>query len=160
LSKNSGKNQIKEKILQWLKDESIDFTMEENPYLDFQINIKEPNISIFSYKDKPDSIEFATYASLIAEDKKAFIALKNNEEKLKILWDLERSLLQINVGHKLLPNYKNLEKVEIYKKLYFDGLSKNTFMDTMFGVQRGIKLVELMLHQLSGKYYSNTTFIL
>jgi hypothetical protein len=31
------------------------------------------------------SIEFATYASLIAEDKKAFIALKNNEEKLKIL---------------------------------------------------------------------------
>ncbi|MGZ5511405.1 MAG: DUF2299 family protein [Nitrososphaeraceae archaeon] len=88
--------------------------------------------------------------------------MKNNEEKFNILWDLERSLIEINVGHILLPNHQNLDKIEIYKKIYFDGFSKDKFMDTIFALQRGIKLVELMLLQLTGKYFSNstTTFIL
>jgi Uncharacterized conserved protein (DUF2299) len=71
------------------------------------------------------------------EYKKAFVALKDNKEKLKILWDLEHSLLEINVGHKLIPNHKNLERIEIYKKIYFDGLTKDKFMDTIFVLQRG-----------------------
>ena len=57
---------------------------------------------------------------------------------------------------------KNLEKVESSKKIYFDGLTKDRFIDTIFALQRGLYLVELRLRQLSGKYYSNstTTFIL
>jgi hypothetical protein len=50
------------------------------------------------------------------EYKKAFVALKDNKEKLKILWDLEHSLLEINVGHKLIPNHKNLERIERFIK--------------------------------------------
>jgi hypothetical protein len=157
LLKSNGKKEVIDKIQKWLNDESIDFTTEENSYLDFRINIKDPNQTIFSYKDKPDSIEFGTYSSLDEEYKKAFVALKNNKEKLQILCDLECSLLEINVGHKLVPSYKNLEKVEIFKKIYFDGLTKDKFMDTIFALQRGSKLVELMFRQLSGKYYLNST---
>jgi hypothetical protein len=40
-------------------------------------------------------------------------------------------------GHKLIPNHKNLERIEIYKKIYFDGLTKDKFMDTIFVLQRG-----------------------
>lgn len=162
MSESTGKQEVLEKIQKWLNAESIEFTMKENQYLDFQLDIKEPNQSIYSYNDKPDSIEFATYSSLTEEYKKAFIALKNNDEKLKILWDLERSLLEINVGHNLVPNNKNLERVDIYKKIYFDGLTKDRLMDTIFALQRGTKLVELMFRQLTGKHssYSTTTFIL
>jgi hypothetical protein len=60
LSKSNGKKEVEEKIKKWLDEESIKFTTKEEPYLDFQLDIKEPNQSIFSYKDKPDSIEFAT----------------------------------------------------------------------------------------------------
>jgi len=96
------------------------------------------------------------------EYKKAFVALKDNEEKLKILLDLERSLLEINVAYVLTPNHKNLERVEIYKKIYFDGLTKDKFMNTIFALQRGTNLVNLMFRQLPGQHSSNstTTFIL
>jgi hypothetical protein len=158
LSKTNGKKEVLEKIKKWLDEESIEFTPEESSYLDFQLNIKEPNQSIFSYKDKPDSIEFATYAELKDEDKKAFIAFRNkDDEKFKILWDLQRSLIEINVEHELNPNFDNLEKVIIRKKVYFDALTKDKFMDTIFALQRGAFLVDLMHHQLGGKYYKNST---
>ena len=126
-----------QKIKKWLEEEDIKFSTVKEPYLDFRFEIKEPNQSIFSSNDKPDSIEFGTYSSLDEEYKKAFVALKDNKEKLKILCDLEHSLLEINVGHKLTPNHKNLERIEIYKKIYFDGLTKDKFMDTIFALQRG-----------------------
>ena len=91
MSESNGKKDILQKIKKWLNEESIESTMKENEYLDFQLDIKEPNQSIYSYKDKTDSIEFATYSDVPEEYKKAFIALKDNEEKLKVLWDLERS---------------------------------------------------------------------
>jgi hypothetical protein len=53
-------------------------------------------------------------------------------------------LLEINVGHNLVLNDNNLERVDIYKKIYFDGLNKDRFMDTIFALQRGTNLVELM----------------
>jgi hypothetical protein len=63
MSKANEKKEVIEKIHKWLIEESIDSTKKEHPsYLDFQINIKEPNQSIISYKDKPDSIVFATFA--------------------------------------------------------------------------------------------------
>ena len=158
MSKTNGKKEVLEKIKKWLDEESIKFTTKEEIYLDFQLDIQEPNQSIFSYKDKPDSIEFATYTELKDEDKKAFIALRNkDEEKFKILWDLQRSLLEINVEHELIPNFDNLEKVFIKKKVYFDALTKDKFMDTIFALKRGIFLVNLMHHQLGGKYYKNST---
>ena len=161
MSKINGKKEVVEKIQKWLNEESIDFAKVEQSYLDFKFDIKNPNISIFSYNDKPDSMEFGAYASLTELDKKAF-EHKKIEEKLQILWDLERSLIEINVGYVFLPNHLNLERLQFSKKIYFDGLSKDKFMDTIFALQRSYKLVELMLRQLTGKHYSNfiTTFIL
>jgi len=162
LSESNIKKEVIVKIQKWLDEESIKFSVVEEPYSDFRLDIKNPNQTILSFTDKPDSVLFITHVSLTLEDKKAFAALENNEEKFKILWDLERSLIEINVGYVLLPNQKNLDKVEISKKIYFDGLTKDKFMDIIFALQRGLYLVELMLRQLGGKYYSNstTTFIL
>jgi hypothetical protein len=81
LSKSNGKKDVLEIRKKWLDEESIEFTPEESSYLEFQLNIKEPNQSIYSYKDKHDSIEFATYAELKDEDKKAFIALRNKDDE-------------------------------------------------------------------------------
>jgi hypothetical protein len=80
-----------------------------------------------------------------------------DDEKFKVLWDLQRSLLEINVEHELIPNFNNLEKVNIKKTVFFDALTKDKFMDTIFALQRGVFLVNLMHHQLGGKYYKNST---
>ena len=82
--------------------------------------------------------------------------MKNNEEKLRIIWDLQRSLLEINVEYEFKPNIDNLESIIIKKTIYFDALTKHKFMNTIFALQRGFYLIELMLRQLGGKYYLNS----
>jgi hypothetical protein len=156
LSESIGKKEVIEKTQKWLNEESVDFTTEENPYLYFRIDTKNPNQTIILHKNKPDSIEFLTIANLEKEDQKAYVASKNKEEKLRIMWDLQRSLLEINVGYKIEKDLENLESIIINKTIYFDGLTKDKFMDARFALLRGFSLVQLMLQQLRGRYYSNS----
>jgi hypothetical protein len=156
LSESNVKKEVIEKIQKWLDEESIEFTPLEYPFAEFNVDTKNPNQTIRIPKNKPDSIEFLTNASFANEDQKAYVALKNKEEKIRILFDLQRSLLEINVGYKIEKDLENLESIIITKTIYFDGLTKDRFMDTRFALLRGFSLVQLMLQQLRGKYYSNS----
>lgn len=82
-----------------------------------KINTKNPNQTICLPKNKIDSIEFVTAIFFTIEDQKAYTALKNNEEKLRIIWELQRSLLEINLEYEVKPNFDNLESI-ILKKQY------------------------------------------
>jgi hypothetical protein len=156
LSKPNEKKEVIKKIQKWLNEEFIEFINIDNPLADCQINTKNPNQTICLPKNKIDSIEFVTAIFFTIEDQKAYTALKNNEEKLRIIWELQRSLLEINLEYEVKPNFDNLESIILKKTVYFDNLSKDKFMDTIFTLQRGFYLVELMLRQLRGKYSSNS----
>ena len=156
MSKPNEKKEVIKKIQKWLNEEFIEFINIDNPLADYQINTKNPNQTICLPKNKIDSIEFVTAVFFTIEDQKAYIALKNNEEKLRIIWELQRSLLEINLEYEVKPNFDNLESIILKKTVYFDNLSKDKFMDTIFTLQRGFYLVELMLRQLRGKYSSNS----
>ena len=156
MSKPNEKKEVIKKIQKWLNEEFIEFINIDNPLADYQINTKNPNQTICLPKNKIDSIEFVTVIFFTIEDQKAYTALKNNEEKLRIIWELQRSLLEINLEYEVKPNFDNLESIILKKTVYFDNLSKDKFMDTIFTLQRGFYLVELMLRQLRGKYSSNS----
>ena len=156
MAKSNGKKEVIEKIRKWLDEESIEFTPVDYPFAEFNVDTRNPNQTIRIPKNKPDSIEFLTIANLSNEDQKAYVALKNKEEKLRTLFDLQRSLLELNVGYKIEKDLENLESIIITKIIYFDGLSKDRFMDSRFALLRGFSLVQLMLQQLRGKYYSNS----
>ena len=156
MSKPNEKKEVIKKIQKWLSEEFIEFINIDNPLADYQINTKNPNQTICLPKNKIDSIEFVTAIFFTIEDQKTYIALKNTEEKLRIIWELQRSLLEINLEYEVKPNFDNLESIILKKTVYFDNLIKDKFMDTIFTLQRGFYLVELMLRQLGGKYYSNS----
>ena len=156
MSKPNEKKEVIKKIQKWLSEEFIEFINIDNPLADYQINTKNPNQTICLPKNKIDSIEFVTAIFFTTEDQKTYIALKNTEEKLRIIWELQRSLLEINLEYDVKPNFDNLESIILKKTVYFDNLIKDKFMDTIFTLQRGFYLVELMLRQLGGKYYSNS----
>ena len=156
MSKPNEKKEVIKKIQKWFNEEFIEFINIDNPLADYQINTKNPNQTICLPKNKIDSIEFVTAIFFTIEDQKAYTALKNNEEKLRIIWELQRSLLEINLEYEVKPNFDNLESIILKKTVYFDNLSKDKFMDTIFTLQRGVYLVELMLCQLRGKYSSNS----
>lgn len=50
LSESNEKKEVLEKIQKCLNEESIESTMKENGYLDFQVDLKEPNQSIIHIK--------------------------------------------------------------------------------------------------------------
>ena len=156
MSKPNEKKEVIKKIQKWLSEEFIEFINIDNPLADYQINTKNPNQTICLPKNKIDSIEFVTAIFFTTEDQKTYIALKNTEEKLRIIWELQRSLLEINLEYEVKPNFDNLESIILKKTVYFDNLIKDKFMDTIFTLQRGFYLVELMLRQLGGRYYSNS----
>lgn len=79
---------------------------------------KNPNQTILLPKKKIDAIELVTSVYFTNEDQKTYVSLKNNEEKLKIIWDLHRSLLEINVEYEVKPDFDNLESI-IIKNLKF-----------------------------------------
>jgi len=96
LSKPNEKKEVIKKIQKWLNEEFIEFINIDNPLADCQINTKNPNQTICLHKNKIDSIEFVTVIFFTIEDQKTYTALKNNEEKLRIIWELQHSLLEIN----------------------------------------------------------------
>ena len=50
MSETNEKKEVLEKIQKCLNEESIESTMKENEYLDFQVDLKEPNQSIIHIK--------------------------------------------------------------------------------------------------------------
>jgi hypothetical protein len=117
LSKPNEKKEVIKKIQKWLNEEFIEFINIDNPLADYQINTKNPNQTICLPKNKIDSIEFVTAIFFTIEDQKAYTALKNNEEKLRIIWELQHSLLEINLEYEVKPNFDNLQSI-ILKKQY------------------------------------------
>jgi hypothetical protein len=155
LSRVNGKKDVIEKIQRWIKEEGFQSSIAHEPYTDFQVNLKNPNMSIILFNNKVDSVYFATYAGFDEADKKAFASLKDKEKKLVLLCDLQRSLIAINVEYSILPNLDNLDRINISKKVYFDGLTKDKFIDTIFALNRAHAAVQLMYQQLRGVYQNS-----
>ena len=116
MSKPNEKKEVIKKIQKWLSEEFIEFIDIDNPLADYQINTKNPNQTICLPKNKIDSIEFVTAIFFTTEDQKTYTALKNTEEKLRIIWELQRSLLEINLEYEVKPNFDNLESIILKKK--------------------------------------------
>ena len=75
---------------------------------------------------------------------------------MEMISDLQRSLLAINVEYTFSPDLDSLDKVSIGKNIYFDGLTKDRFMDSIFALKRAMAAVGLMSQRLQGRYYSNS----
>lgn len=66
------------------------------------------------------------------------------KNKFKILWDLQRSLLEVNLEHKLILNFDNLKK-DIIKKQFNQMHSQKTSLWIQYLLYKeGVFLVDLM----------------
>jgi len=81
-----------------LNEESIESTMKENEYLDFQVDLKEPNQSIIHIKTNSILLNLQLTLSLKIKIKKAFRALRNKDAS--ITSEMEHKLLDLQVSIK------------------------------------------------------------
>ena len=89
-----------------------------------------------------------SYASLAA---KANGILQQN----KFYFDLESLLLQMKVHFIIKKNLRELQSVEVYKVIYFDGLTKNAVFDAVDTVHNSIEIARIKTSQLRDSIVSN-----
>jgi hypothetical protein len=148
LSESNGiKKQIMEKVKQWLTEENYQFNQIEDPNSYFHFQLQNPNVSIYSGKSEIDSMTLATFIRFPKLDKQmfSFIAIEGK----KFFWNLQNALNQLNVSYSLYPNIESIERVDINKKIYFDGLTKNTVFNVLLDINRAITCVNLQYQWLS-----------
>jgi hypothetical protein len=127
LSRTNGKkDEVAEKIKNWLCEEGFQVNEDQDTNTDFHFQIQNPNVSIIIEKQKLDRVSLATYVAFPELDQR-MIAFMNKEGK-KFFWNLRDKLIGINVGYTIHPSMEKVERVDITKVIYFDGLTKNTFL--------------------------------
>ena len=164
---SSEKSTVIKKIQTWLDEENISIRDIEDEYSDFHIVAKiSPvhDIDLVIRKDRIDSIIVVQNMNLSDEDKRTFAHLAK-AKKLEFVRDLKLSLLHLGIDYAIQPDSERLEYVQMSRKIYFDGLTKDRFFDTIFHVQRAMEIMRLkyethLYHGTSDKSYLNSLFIL
>jgi hypothetical protein len=142
---SNNKRHVSSKTTEWLKDEGYTFVPYEDPSTDFCLHIKEldnPPIFVGMEKDSKDSVMVYTRIDLSELDKKAYSTLHTNVKK-EFPFALASSLSNLVLPYQIHPNTEQTEYLEMKKNIFFDGLTKDRFFDTMDRVLAGIYLARM-----------------
>jgi hypothetical protein len=162
-SSEQNKIDVGRKIMQWLEEESAIFQEEKDPYRMFKVVVFPANdmpIYITIDKQKIDSLTLVARSGFSEQDKKALS--HSHDKRIDFVRRLRSALLQSRVTYNFYPDFNNIEYIEIYKTLYFDGLSKHRFFQYIEDIVRALSWLSLEYEKLNGSHETNflTGFIL
>jgi hypothetical protein len=111
-------------------------------------------------KQKIDSLTLVARSGFSEQDKKALS--HSNDKRVDFVRRLRSALPQSRVTYNFYPDFNNIEYIEIYKTIYFDGLSKHTFFQYIEDIVRALSWLSLEYEKLNGSHKTNflTGFIL
>jgi len=128
-------SEVKDKIRRWLTDEGL-YDMEakdENAYFNFLARHQNVVFHVFQPLSKKDSVLLVCSLNLNAEQKERLTKI----EKL----ELYQKLLSTDSLFEFHPSINNLENIRIQDFIFYDGLTKNEFMKTIFRLLKTIQVV-------------------
>jgi hypothetical protein len=97
-------------------------------------------------EEKKDSIRFKASAYLSPDDQRAFSRLDKGK-KDSFLKAVRYSLLSTDLDHNLVPDGDILQHISVTKVIYFDGLTKDRFFDTILLLKRALGLLDLAYYE-------------
>jgi hypothetical protein len=133
------------KIIDWLNVEPLAYTLKENDSDRFRATIQlsqNLNLDIQLTSQKPDRVMLLTHAYLGPDDRRAYSRL-DRERKESFLRAVRWALLNIDVDHQISPNADILQSIFITKTIYFDGLTRDRFFDSVLVLKRAFGLLDL-----------------
>jgi hypothetical protein len=141
----NNRNEIVGRIIDWLNVESLAYTIKENDSDRFWVTIQlsqNLNVDIQLTTQKPDCVLLLTHVYLGPNDQRAYSRL-DQERKESFLRAVRLALLNIDVDHQLSPNADTLQSIFITKTIYFDGLTRDRFFDSVLLLKRAFGLLDL-----------------
>lgn len=136
----SGKEVVeaKDKVRMWLTEENmIEKSVDEvKTAWNFhcKLNGRMP-FAVYQVLSSVNRVVVAAEMRLSDIDKKNLTSL-GDKGRREFLWDLQFGLLQTGCFFDTIPNVENLERLRFSKHIFYDGLSKQNLMDTIFLVYR------------------------
>jgi hypothetical protein len=111
----------------------------------------EEGFHVLFPKDKLDSVIISELIALDRESQKSYDSLGATDQGMlqqeKFYFDLQLALLQKNVFFVFEDNVRRLRSLEVYKGMFFDGLTKDKFFDTYTTVDSAIAIARIKLGQ-------------
>ncbi|MDQ3836875.1 MAG: DUF2299 family protein [Thermoproteota archaeon] len=109
--------------------------------------------------DKFDSLRISEIIIFDLQSQKSYSSLgaKTNGifEQNAFYFDLQRALLHMNVLFVIRKNMRELQSLEIYKVIFFDGLTKNELFDTIDTIHNSIEIARIRTNQLRDSVLSS-----
>ena len=128
-------SEIRNRVKDWLIAEGLYETEAKNDDAHFNFVARHQDIvfHVFQPHSKRDSVLLVCSLELNAEQKERITKI----EKL----ELYQKLLSMDSLFEFRPNISNLENIRIQDFIFYDGLTKNEFMKTIFRVLKAVQVV-------------------
>lgn len=160
-----NREEIKEQIKIWLTEEikTQDWKIihqENEPYYYYCCTITK--IIHQKIEEKTEKIEISLSTTCIDKDIERVILFnlikfsksdstnyKLSLEKEKFWNDVRLRIMSLGVGIHAIPDIENIEQIQLRKIIYFDGWSRDRFMNDFFTMMDAAELVELLFRKFS-----------
>jgi hypothetical protein len=129
--------------------------------------VEKEGFHVLFPKDKLDSVTISELIALDRESQKSYDSLGATDQGIlqqnRFYFDLQLALHQKNVFFVFEDNVRRLRTLEVYKGVFFDGLTKDKFFDTYATVDSATAIARIKLGQFrdeilpsdAGRMYDN-----
>jgi hypothetical protein len=138
------RKEIADKATQWLTEEKQTFEQVSDPnaLLNVIMKISNFNINVIVDNQRRDCLEIVSSIGLPAELLKAFKYLKP-EQLTQFFFEVEMAMSINHFGYSFEPDSAHLERITLTKVIYYDGLTKEKFFDTLLMVAKALNILNL-----------------
>ncbi len=136
--------EVGKRIEEWLDDEgfSVWKLADENSRFSFKMTRDEcPPLLVLQPQSKSDSLIVTSDVRLTDEGQEKLLALPKEREFM--LFDLKMVLLSTECRCQFMPSSKSWKSIRVSKPVFYDGLTKDRFFETVDVVSRAVSLVIL-----------------
>jgi len=141
MSNTTEGDKIGDRLQKWLLEDGYKIQSQPDKNTSFRIIATDNQgikIQVLQPIAKPDQVVIAAGLN-ISEDRQHTLQSKDDKEQLRILWELRFGLLDLGVGFRQIS--MPLQNVEVSTLIYYDGLTKNAFMNEYSKVKRAVLFV-------------------
>jgi len=144
--------EIKRKVIGWLKEEALFFEEVVDPDTYFNFSIKVAGLSMDVVKDITRDVILVRSAMIFNKDQTKILKAMSEKSREAFFWELRMRLLTNNeVGaFEIKPN---LDKMEVFVQamgIFRDGLTKDRLLKSILVVHKSLTMVAWLLDHFSG----------
>jgi hypothetical protein len=140
-------SELVDKIQDWLHEQNYQFNIAQDEVTGLNLTFwPTPEIKLNAIIQK-DAVQVTTIMSFTLKGLERLSSM-SAESKKTFEQDLHLSLLSKGIDHEFVYNNKILSGVRVYRVIFFDGINKTKFFDTISTILHSALIISIKHQQL------------